>query len=306
MTKRVQIDSPSSLQGQAACEELEKGNILFFPKVPFTFAQEDQDFLLKQKQTGAKNRKNISYKPHKGAISNADISTEESFRLLEVMRRFSENSTDFVRHFLSPYAQHLQVDPASFRPFQEKGRKLRLRARNDLLHIDAFPTRPMHNGKRILRLFININPEQPRKWITSEDFSQLLQRFATHEKMHFPKSVSHLSYKVKQKFKRLCKQAKIPVTIRSPYDDFMLRFHHFLKENEEFQKNTPKDHWEFPPNSCWMVFTDYVSHAALQGQYALEQTFLVPKKTLVNQEKSPLSILEMHLQQIMVDPKVKK
>ncbi|MBX9743851.1 MAG: Kdo hydroxylase family protein, partial [Chlamydiales bacterium] len=83
---------------------------------------------------------------------------------------------------------------------------------------------------------------------------------------------------------------KIP--LKSPYDHFMLRFHHFLKENESFQNDCPKDHWDFPPNSCWAVFTDQVSHAALSGQYALEQTFLVPEKALLRPEISPAALLQ--------------
>ena len=80
--------------------------------------------------------------------------------------------------------------------------------------------------------------------------------------------------------------------LRSPYDEFMLRMHNFLKENEDFQKNCKKDHWEFPPNSCWIVFTDLVSHAATSGQHALEQTFLVAKNGLARPEKAPVNILE--------------
>ena len=44
----------------------------------------------------------------------------------------------------------------SYRPVEEATRKLRLKARNDLLHVDAFPTRPT-NGWRILRCFVLID-----------------------------------------------------------------------------------------------------------------------------------------------------
>jgi hypothetical protein len=40
------------------------------------------------------------------------------------------------------------------------------------------------------------------------------------------------------------------------------------------------------------VFTDCVSHSVLEGQYALEQTFLIPQNALVRPEASPLAILE--------------
>ena len=68
---------------------------------------------------------------------------------------------------------------------------------------------------------------------------------------------------------------------RTPYDMFMLRFHDYLKENAAFQANCPKIRMEFPPMATWVVFTDSVAHAALSGQYAVEQTFLIPPKALV-------------------------
>jgi hypothetical protein len=35
-----------------------------------------------------------------------------------------------------------------------------------------------------------------------------------------------------------------------------------------------------------------VSHAVLSGQYALEQTFIVPRESLALPEKAPIAILE--------------
>ena len=71
----------------------------------------------------------------------------------------------------------------------------------------------------------------------------------------------------------------------------MLRFHHFLKENSEFQTGE-KQRIEFPPMSTWLVYTDGVSHAALSGQFALEQTFIVPTEALVSPEHAPIRVLE--------------
>jgi hypothetical protein len=52
------------------------------------------------------------------------------------------------------------------------------------------------------------------------------------------------------------------------------------------------------------VFTDQVSHAALAGQYALEQTFLIPQHALLCPEKSPASVLERLSGRNLVDPKL--
>ncbi|HSW72343.1 MAG TPA: Kdo hydroxylase family protein [Chlamydiales bacterium] len=296
MAKLIPVEKKPKLN---FAEELEKGNILFFEKSPFPFPPEDLEFLLQQKQTGAKNRKNIAYKPGKEKITNA-VGNEE--RLLSIMRNYSIQVTTFLKTLLPSYATCWKLDYASFRPFQEKGRELRLRARNDLLHTDAFPTRPMH-GSRILRFFTNINPHEARKWMTSMPFEKLVEDYGGEKGVPFPKSPNeHWTGKLQRIIKKAAKKAGLPVVLRSPYDEFMMHFHNYLKENEEFQKNCPKDHWDFPPGSCWIVFTDQVSHAALAGQYALEQTLIIPKSGLVNPELAPISVLERLSRERMIDP----
>ena len=79
---------------------------------------------------------------------------------------------------------------------------------------------------------------------------------------------------------------------RAPYDQFMLAFHNFLKENADFQNNFEKTRIEFPPGSTWIVLTDGVAHAVLSGQFALEQTFIVPPPALAAPDKAPIRILE--------------
>ena len=49
---------------------------------------------------------------------------------------------------------------------------------------------------------------------------------------------------------------------------------------------------DFPAGSAWMAFTDQVSHAAMAGQYQLEQTFLLPVGAMLDEQRSPLRILE--------------
>jgi len=317
MAKRIDIEdfksasSPSTAskvleRGVKYCESLEDGDILFFSEIPFDFPKEDLNFLLKQKQTEAKKRKNIAYKPSINKISNhLSTSLPEQEKLHDVMKRFSHNVSTFLAKLLTPYASLWKLDYASFRPFEEKGRKLRLRARNDLLHVDAFPSRPMH-GDRILRFFVNINPEASRKWITSEPFSVLAGRLIKDNKLELPKTAHSFSSKLGKLMKKTASPLGFPVRYKSPYDHFMLQMHHFLKEDEDFQKKGKKDHWEFPPFSCWMVFTDQVTHAALEGQYALEQTFIVPREALLNPEKAPISILERLSGEIMTDREPKK
>ena len=290
MAKLIKIEKIEENK-EKYCSELENGNILFFPKIPFDFSLEDREFLLLQKQSGSKSRKNIAYKPHLDKITNIEKESSDFLKMHQVMKSYSTKACAFVSDLLSPYGQGLTLDYASFRPFQEKGRNLRQSARNDLLHVDSFPTRPVH-GQRILRFFTNINPTESRKWITSSSFKELALKFGGSRDLPFPKQ---LSFSPKERLIKLLKQKansfNLKIPMRSPYDDFMIRMHHFLKNNKDFQ-NGKKDPHEFAPNSCWMVYTDLVTHAALSGQYALEQTFLVSNNAQLRPEKAPVNILQ--------------
>ena len=44
--------------------------------------------------------------------------------------------------------------------------------------------------------------------------------------------------------------------------------------------------------ATWLVYTDGVSHAARFGQFAMEQTFIVPVEALVVPEHVPIRVLE--------------
>jgi 3-deoxy-D-manno-octulosonic acid hydroxylase-like protein len=272
-------------RARAWCAELEKGNILLFPETPIALPPEDVLFLLQQKQAGGDYHKNIAYRPLQDKLTGYAAPTgADRERMHRVMRDYSRNVITFLENFLAPYQRRWKVDFASFRPQEEQGRKARVRARNDLLHTDAFPTRPT-NGDRILRFFNNINPTATRKWMTTETFDVLARKFAADPRIPLPKSR-------KSAFARMAGGLGIARYARSPYDDFMLRFHHFLKENSEFQATCPKWYFEFAPGASWMAYTDTVSHAVLSGQFALEQTLIVARDAMVAPEISPVGVLE--------------
>ena len=68
--------------------------------------------------------------------------------------------------------------------------------------------------------------------------------------------------------------------------------HHRMKADAPYQQTSPQTAVDFPPGTTWMAFTDQVSHAAMAGQYQLEQTFLLPVEAMVDERLSPLRILE--------------
>jgi len=168
----------SAEQARNLCAELEAGNILILPRSPIHIPEGDRKLLLGQKQASSAYHKNIAYRPAEDRVTGLDASKEaQAQELRRLLRDYSQRSAEFLNRFLLPYAHKWTLDFASFRPIEEEGRPARLHARNDLLHFDSFPTRPT-NGKRILRLFTNINPAQNRVWLTSQTFETFAPHFA--------------------------------------------------------------------------------------------------------------------------------
>ena len=286
---------------RAACRALESGNILFFPESPVTPDAADRAFLLtlRGRETAAYH-KNIAYRPAEDRLTGfpkkpalKELAMDYK-RLHTVLKAYSENVCAFLNRLLPPYAGS-PPDYATYRPIEEQGRRLRLRARNDLIHVDSFPTRPIF-GDRILRFFTNLNPSQPRIWQTSEPFDVLLDVLVPRFFQSLPlrPDLKRLPERDGGKaglVRRLLRRVGVKQSGGSPYDDWMMRLHHAMKESHAFQTQCRKDRWAFPPGSAWIVMTDMVSHSVLSGQYALEQTVIVPLEKMVVPEKSPWHIL---------------
>ncbi len=276
----------SDARARFYCERLERGEILFFRRPPFVIAEEELAFLAAQRPSGSRLHKNVSYRPQQDRLRGFSEDEASRKRMHEFMRAYSRQVVHFVSRFLSPYAGKFHLDFASFRPLEEQGRDLPLHKRNDLLHVDAFPSRPTQGG-RILRIFTNVHPAKERVWLTGARFPELASRYARDAGLE-----RFAGGSLRDRLAAVLHACGLPVAARSPYDSFMLRFHDWLKENAEFQDSPEKDRVKFPPRATWLVFTDGVPHAALSGQFALEQTFIIPPEALVAPEASPIRVLE--------------
>jgi hypothetical protein len=274
---------------EAEYHSLEAGDILYFPVSPPLLSEEDRAFLVTQKQVDVTYHKNVSYRPIDDRLKGiSQDNDEQGARVREIMRRYSRRAISFMATFLKRYVDAWKIDFASFRPIEESSRRAALHSRNDLLHFDSFPTRPSY-GDRLLRIFTNIHPNLARVWITSDHFDALAGEFAQRIGLHRkPGALSAW----KGLTVRTAAKLGLPVNYRPQYDRFMLKFHHAMKEDSGFQRLCRKDRWEFPAGSTWIVFTDSASHACISGQYALEQTFIVSRGTLVCPDKAPIAILE--------------
>jgi len=300
-------------QSRAWCAQLEAGSILYFPQTPVPISAADLDFLLTRHQAGSRVHKNIAYKPGPDVLSGVDR-TADGFgasgvdRLHDIMRRYSVAVATFLSDFLAPYHRRWQLDYASYRPIEEAGRNLPLHQRNDLLHTDAFPTRPTR-GARILRFFHNIHPTRTRDWIIGEPFPRIVGRFLrpspaapgegaglsgvdARHCLSLPQHDTAALQAARSLAESTGLATLVPRLRRTPYDEFMMRLHDTMKEDAEFQRTCAREEVRFAPGSSWMVYTETVPHAVLAGQYALEQTFLVDPAAMVTPGSAPVAVLE--------------
>ena len=86
-------------RARAYCERLEANAILYFSKPPFAFADADREFLVSQRKADSAVHKNVSYRPSEDALRGFEGTAETKQRLREVLRRYSQNVTAFVRDF---------------------------------------------------------------------------------------------------------------------------------------------------------------------------------------------------------------
>lgn len=273
--------------GHELAERLERGEVVHYPVSPFPLPAEDDRRFLCEQRLASRAHKNISYDPHTGTAAGfLHRSSEQAERLRRLLAAWSCTATSWLAGVLPRYTRHWELDRVSFRPEEEATRKLRQKARNDLLHVDAFPSRPT-NGRRILRLFVNLNFTEPRVWVTSDPFPVLFARYG--KEAGLPGAVPEgLFARLTGGVARVFRPGRLR---RTPYDSFMLRFHDFLKADDEFQEKTRKKLWNFLPGSVWMCLTDAVSHAVLRGRYALEHSYFLAPQDLALPDMAPAAIL---------------
>jgi len=267
-------------------ERLEAGELLSLESCPFMSPASETAAFFRTQQTRAPSLEAISYDPSTGKLhGQTTTNPEETERLAGLLRSFSDAATGWLANQLPEYAGKWTRDRATLRPAEEALRTPHPQERNDLLHVDQFERRPSA-GRRILRLFVNINPTESRVWITSEGFKSLLERFQRRYRIP-ARSASEWS----EPLTGLQRLMQRDWTGRPAYDSFMLNLQRFLKSDDAFQDKAAKHLWNFAPGSAWLLFADGLSHAVLRGQYALEHSFFVPQEALVLPERSPLQQL---------------
>lgn len=260
---------------------LEQGKVLYFPNLRFVIDGGERALL--DPALADPQRKNISLDANAANSSalRGVVGSEVTVSAVRALvARYQSNALALVDGLLPEYRGKLRAAPTSLRLTQVETRHTSWRKDDSRLHVDAFPSRP-NRGERILRVFANVNPNGvPRVWRVGEPFEQMAERFLPRIKPQVPGSAWLLAL------------LHITKSRRSEYDHLMLHLHDGMKADLAYQKSSPQQTMPFPPGSVWICFSDQTSHAAMSGQFMLEQTFFLPVEAMVAPERAPLGILE--------------
>lgn len=270
---------------------LESGQVIYIPDLNFLIEEHERRFF--DDAFLHLSSKNISYDPTtnevRGLKGSAGTTHEDRVGLGRMMARYAQFCRDLCASMLGGYAQQLSIARTSFRPVEIEGRKARTVGSDDtLLHVDSFSSRPMA-GRRILRVFSNVNPAgKPRVWNVGEPFENLARRFVPRMRKPWPGE------------RAMLRMLYVTKSYRTLYDHYMLRLHDDMKHDSDYQRSVPQTRVELAAGATWMCFTDQVSHAALSGQHVLEQTFYCDVSHMADPERSPLKVLESMIQRPLI------
>jgi hypothetical protein len=277
---------------------LERGGIVYLPRCPVALPSEADLDVLRDDLPARMKRKNVSYHPEADSISGLDKSTPVYATTHRVLTRLREDIAAWTCRTMPELLRDADIGTCSFRPMEEAGRAIDAHKASELIHVDA-DAYGATNGDRILRFLINANPTRERVWASKGDFRAVFARHA--ERAGFTGPKGHVGRLDKNLFDQLLSGlirtlgAAAPlakVLDSSPYDRAMKRFHDYLKDNPEFQREVAT-HVEirFAPYSAWMVFADGVTHGCLSGQHCFIWTALAPLANMHFPELAPINVL---------------
>jgi hypothetical protein len=266
----------SAAEGERHARILESGGVLVLPKLAFAMLDNEARFLDVRWSDG--RAKNISLDGT--SIKGARGGDDDRAALARMVARFAADATGLVAALFPRYAPYLARARSSFRPHTAAGRAVSWRKDDTRLHVDAFPSRP-NRGERILRVFCNVNPKgEDRVWRVGEPFDAMAgQLLPTVRPMRAwePAVLAAL---------------RVTKGMRSEYDHLMLGLHDRAKADAGYRARCPQREIRFAPGTTWLCYSDQVMHAAISGQFMLEQTIHLPLAAMYEPARAPLAILE--------------
>ena len=280
-------------------DALEANRIVWFPTCPVPMPDSATLDFLRRELPARLKLKNISYHPEAGKVSGIEADAATTLRVTDVLRSHLNDVCAFLRRVTGDLTRDARIGTCSFRPIEERGRNLKPHASNELVHVDA-GAYGATNGDRILRFFVNVHPDRDRVWATKGPFDELLDRCGRQAglldeagRLCVPITKGGRDRAFSAVVSGLARLNPLATVLdSSPYDRAMRRLHNYMKDDETFKADmTGYQEIRFPPQSAWMVFTDGVSHASLEGQYALVTTMIVRRARMRHPDRSPFEVL---------------
>ena len=260
--------------------DLESGQVLFLPGLEFTPTRREYRFF--DPCWLGRRQMTICLDPARGAaaLAGATGQPQDLAELAAMLARFRAGALALTGALFPGYKPWLNAAATTFRPLEVATHKPPRREDDSLLHLDACPSRP-RRGERILRVYCNVNPAGvPRVWKLGGSFEATAREFAPRVGGPLP-GLSPLLHALGLTDAR-----------RSHYDHLMLGMHDAMKEDREYQTSPGHEEFSFPDGSTWICFPDQRPHAAVAGQFQLEQTIFLPLQALGQPEQAPLRVLE--------------
>ena len=205
-----------------ALHALEEGGVLFFPHLGFLIEEVENQFL---SPAIVGKSKNVSFDISTGKLRGSSVGEAEIKLLKNMMQRFATYGNDLLFNLLPHYKAGLMESRTSFRPAEIVDRQTSWRKDDTRLHVDSFPSLPVHD-KRILRVFSNVNPQgKSRFWRLGESFESVASRYLS--------SLTNPVWGISQ----LLQLCGITKSRRSTYDHFMLQLHDRIRHSAPHHVN---------------------------------------------------------------------
>lgn len=278
-------------------DALERGEIVKFTTCPIELPTDKDLKLLRTELPQQLKKKNVSYHPEGDRVTGLDGQSPIASLAYDLLSTHRNRVTEFLQTVMPTLSANIRAGTCSFRPLEERGRDLKPHASNELVHVDA-GAYGATNGDRILRFFVNVNPDTDRVWKSKGAFPTLFEKYG-HAAGLYEDLTPTLERGVAGKMRTslLSGLSKIglplaPMLDSSPYDRVMRKFHNYMKDTPSFQQTDASSQtFHFQPSTAWIVLTDMVSHASYSGQHALVYTALLPLSDCRLPDLAPFNIL---------------
>ncbi len=286
-----------TLEPYELTDHLERGRVLMFPTPPLELPSEEDLRFLKEQTPEYHVSKNISYYPQAQLIRGIKAPPDIEQRTETILREYQERVEACLKRLIPSFTPGWRSATSSLRVFEENNRGIPIRSRSDRLHLDA-GTYGAARGDLILRFLTNLDDKE-RVWRCKGTVGDLVETFGESAGLQRNDGLLQDSLLNRMGTGMVRGLSKVFPTLgtleRSAYDQAMRHMHNYMKESEEFHQN-PEGMVEirFKPRSCWLVFADMAGHSCLSGEFAMINTFMVPRENFRHQEFSPWEVLSRY------------